>query len=131
MQIKIRKIDGPAEPGVYAFGSVEVFNGSHCLLINDLMIQRADIDDRLGVSFPDPQIAPHNGGGPMFELAPELRQEIANTFLDAYGELRDRDKDMAEPQRAVPRRSGLVLSDKHSMGTAYEENERCLNDSTA
>jgi hypothetical protein len=124
MQIKIRTIDGPAEPGVYAFGSVEVFDESHSLLINDLMILQ-HIDGRLGVSFPDPQIAPHYGGGPMFELAPELRQEIANTFLEAYGELRHRDKQMAEPQRAVPRRSGLVLSDKHSVGTAYGDNERC------
>lgn len=128
MQIKINKIEGPAEPGVYAFGSVEVFDDSHRLLINDLMILQ-HIDGRLGVSFPDPQIAPHYGGGPMFELGPELKQEIANTFLDAYRELRQRNQCTGEPQWAPPRRSGLVLGNQQYMTTAYEDNERCLNDS--
>jgi hypothetical protein len=108
---------------VYGFGSVEVFDESHRLVINDLMILQ-HIDARLGVSFPDPQIAPHYGGGPMFELSPELKQLIANTVLDAYHELRRNNRCTGDPQWAPPRRSGLVLSDKHSMGTAYEENDR-------
>src|ERR1700674_259895 len=123
MQIKIRKLEGPAEPGVDAFGSVEGFDESHRLVINDLMILQ-HIDARLGVSFPDPQIAPHYGGGPMLELSPELKQEIANTFLDAYRELRQRDQCTGEPQWAPPRRSGLVLIDKHTTGTAYAGNEQ-------
>jgi hypothetical protein len=110
MKLKIQAIERPAEPGVYAVASVDVFDQSHSITIKGILVLQ-HVSGGLGVWFPDPKEELNYGGGSLFALNPELKQSIADFVFEAY-ERGVNDGNFEPPPYAQPTRSDLVFGSR-------------------